>query len=195
MRQFKMLFLSFVLYSLFCCCFAEVLQGKIGDICVNTQGIYWDGYMKYPKIFKISYQSKLGTKLVDIEYTIASGEKGNFTVDENGENMTYCAGIDTLQVSGHILYKQTGKVDTLATFSHIIYNTAPNLFSAYLVVEGIKLGLSNTLAMSRLGISSSKIKDAKFKGKKVAFYRVNPDFTLSFDANPTANKLTQKRTK
>lgn len=194
MKQVRILLLFVVLYSLFCCCYAEVLQGKIGDISVNTRGIYSGGYMKYPKIFSIDYQSKLGTKIVDIKYTIVSGEKGNFTIDENGDNMFY-AGIDSLRVEGQVLYKQKDRVDTLATFSHIIYSTAPNLFSAYLVLEGTKLGVSNTLGMSGLGLSSSKIKDIKFKGEKVAFYRVNPDFTLSFDANPTANKLTQKRNK
>jgi hypothetical protein len=156
--------------------------GKYGDIFVEYQGVAGDGFLKYPESIIVNCKELINGKKVDVKYRLTP--PGNFVFKKNRENLVFPSNVkDKLTVGGFILQGEEGSEDTLATFKEIIYTSNPARFTGWIVSMDSKLGTTNTTSLSNSGLHSS-CDDFKFQGKKVAFFRIEKDFTLSFVANP-----------
>ena len=157
-------------------------SGKYGDIFVEYQGVAADGFLKYPRSIIVNCKELINGKTVDVKYRLLP--PNNFIMGENRENLLYPSNeTEKLTVGGFILQGEEGSEDTLATFKEIIYTSNPVKFTGWIVSMDSKLGTTNTTSLSNSGLHSS-CDDFKFQGKKVAFFRIEKDFTLSFVANP-----------
>lgn len=157
-------------------------SNKNGDISVNYSGVFDEGYCKYPKSIYVKYTGLINGKTVDVEYEVSTDV--NFTIDKNGGNLLYLGeSSDKLAINGRIIQGKEGNEQIITTLTDIIYTTAPKKFTGWIVSKDSKFGVSNTSAISKTGLNSSN-NDIAFKGQKVAFFRINKDFSLSFISNP-----------
>jgi hypothetical protein len=153
---------------------------KNGDISVGFMGISSDGYCKYPQSISVSYTGSINGKNVNVEYVLSTDD--NFQTNRNRDSL-YAA--KKILVKGTIKQNIDGKDETTATFSEIVYNSYPQIFTGWLVSLDSKLGNSNTSSISKTGLICSS-DDIKFTGKTVAFFRIQKDFSLSYVSKPVS---------
>ena len=110
-------------------------------------GIYSDGYCKYPKSISVSYTGVINEKNVNVEYVLSTD--GNFQTNRNRDSL-YAA--QNISVKGTIKQNIDGKDETIGTFSEIVYNSYPHIFTGWLVSLDSKLGNSNSSSISKTGL-------------------------------------------
>jgi hypothetical protein len=156
-------------------------QGRYGPMIVRYRGISYDGYMKFPKSILVNYNGKVKEKPAFVAYKIFT--ESNFQMDIDYKNLKYNSDLTKLNVEGFITSGKDGEGDTLAIFREIIYTSAPSKFSGWIIAKNSIFGKSNT-SLFVVGKFHSSCDDFKFSGKNVAFFKIEKDFTLTFDPQP-----------
>jgi hypothetical protein len=162
------------------------LKGKYGDINYNYYGKYLNNLFGNIYAIEVNYKDSTNGKIEEIKYAISIiGDKSHFELDQDKKVLKLTDKNARLSVKGIISALDDGKKDTLASFSDIVYMYGDKRFSAWLISKDSKIGISNFSSIIKTGLYNSK-NTLDFSGQKVAFFRMEKDFTLSFIAKPVS---------
>jgi len=163
----------------------KTIKGKNGDVECSYHGSFYNNVFTNVYAIEVNYKDSIKGNAIFIHYSIVINDDNKyFQTGKELETFKLTDNTAKLEVVGMATKLNEGNIDTIATYSDIVYTTGDKRFKGWIVAKNSKIGSSVTSGIIKTGLHCSSA-DMKFTGQKVAFFRIENDFSLRFDAKPT----------